>query len=94
MALRVCAEPGCPALQRESRCAEHRKTTSARGYGRQHQRDRAAWVRIVAAGKTPCRRCRKVIRPVDLWDLGHPDADCDYPTAPEHRACNRATAGR
>ena len=92
MALHVCAEPDCPALQRESRCAEHRKTTSGRGYGAQHQRDRAWWAPIVAQGKTRCRRCRGLIEPGQAWDLGHPDADCDYPTAPEHRAHNRATA--
>lgn len=40
---RICAEPGCPerAVAR-GLCPRHRKTTSARGYGTAHQRERAA----------------------------------------------------
>ena len=91
MALRVCPVVDCPNLVKSGRCERHRQTTGQRGYGVQHQRDRERWAPIVAQGKTPCRRCRRTIEAGAPWDLGHPDADCDYPTAPEHRACNRAT---
>ena len=92
MALRVCPVVGCPTLVRSGKCDEHRQSTAQRGYGLEHQREREQWAPIVAQGKTPCRRCREVIKPDEPWDLGHPDADCDYPKAPEHRRHNRATA--
>ena len=41
-----------------------------------------------------CRRCRDPLQPGEPWDLGHPDADCPRPKAPEHIACNRPTASR
>ena len=39
----ACLMPGCPgyAVDR-GRCAQHRRTTSQRGYGPAHQRDRRA----------------------------------------------------
>lgn len=69
-------------------------------YGHAHQLERAAWAPIVAAGGVECRRgerCRAaelVIHPAEAWDLGHPDAECPTPTAPEHLGCNRRTAAR
>ncbi|HEX5012703.1 MAG TPA: hypothetical protein VFV72_00995, partial [Candidatus Limnocylindrales bacterium] len=39
----ACSEPGCPdAAVDRGRCARHRRTTTERGYGREHQLDRAA----------------------------------------------------
>jgi hypothetical protein len=99
--VKVCAEPGCPELTTVTRCTEHtrakdraRGTSTERGYDYAHQQDRAAWAPKVAASRVLCRRCRKPIRPDAEWDCGHPDADCPRPKAPEHLACNRATAGR
>lgn len=69
-----------------------------RSYPSTHDAERAAWAPTVAAGQVHCRRgtaCRadsSLIEPTEEWDLGHPDAACAAPIAPEHRACNRATA--
>ena len=39
----ACSQPGCPDLAIErGRCARHRRTTSERGYGRDHQLERLA----------------------------------------------------
>lgn len=93
MSLRACTEPGCEALLRTSgRCPRHTKTKGQRGYTWAHEQERAAWVPLVATGRVPCRRCQALILTGTPWDLGHPDADCDRPKAPEHRACNRATS--
>lgn len=64
---------------------------------RDQDAERAAWAPAVARGVVDCRRgttCRAPqlrILPGEPWDLGHPDAVCPAPTAPEHEACNRAT---
>lgn len=102
MTLKVCSIPNCPTLipktVRDGRCDEHRQTTAQRGYDSRHQRERAQWAPLVAAGAVDCRRGSQClepelrIRPDETWELGHPDAACDAPKAPEHRRCNRATA--
>lgn len=104
---RVCATPGCPRLQAEARCLEHRRakdlergTKQQRGYDYRHVTTRLDWIPIVAEGLTECRRasngtCRAVspiIRPDEPWDLGHPDRECPAPRSPEHEGCNRATS--
>jgi hypothetical protein len=66
-------------------------------YPAEHDAERASWAPAVARGEVECRRgtaCRSdqlLISPDEPWDLGHPDAACSVPTAPEHRGCNRAT---
>jgi hypothetical protein len=69
------------------------KRTAARGYGSAHQRERAKWVRKVAAGLVNCARCRQPIEPGRPWDLGHTDDRRGY-TGPEHQRCNRVAGGR
>lgn len=97
--MRVCSEPGCPAIQDETRCPEHRRqherargSSTARGYGRDHQKERARVAPLVAAGKVKCWRCGELI--VGAFDLGHDDSDRSKYRGPEHPACNRATSGR
>lgn len=82
----------CPPCARQRDAA--RGSRIERGYDADHTRARRAWVPVVQAGGVRCRRCREPIDPDEPWDLGHPDADCPKPRAPEHRRCNRATAGR
>ena len=67
-------------------------------YPTEHDAERAAWAPVVARGIVACRRgdaClmpELLIQPGQAWDLGHPDAACRAPKAPEHRRCNRSTA--
>lgn len=69
--------------------------TTRKGYGWRHQQLRARYAPLVAAGQIACARCGKLIPPGTPWDLGHRDdsGKREY-SGPEHRACNRATAGR
>lgn len=64
-----------------------------RGYDSAHDRERAQWRPRVDAGLVDCRRCDQPIEPGRPWDLGHPDADCPKPKAPEHATCNRKVGG-
>jgi hypothetical protein len=87
--LGTCATPGCP---NRADCAKHKRTTTSRDYGADHQRERADWQRRINSGEVVCcRRCNQPIPPHDpmAWDLGHP-----APKAPECRKHNRATMGR
>lgn len=68
-------------------------STTARGYGAAHQRERAKWKPHVEAGLVDCARCGKRIQPGMAWDLGHTDDRAGY-TGPECRRCNRADGGR
>jgi hypothetical protein len=69
-------------------------STKARGYGITHEKTRARWARSVKAGTVSCARCGYPISPDEPWDLGHVDGDKTRYSGPEHRRCNRATAGR
>ena len=67
-------------------------TTTQRGYGSAHQRERAKWKPIVEAGQANCWRCGKWLHPLLPWDLGHVDGDRTRYAGPECRKCNRGTA--
>jgi hypothetical protein len=91
-----CAEPGCPELTTTTRCPTHtrqadaaRGTTTARGYGNQHQAARRRWAPRVATGTIRCARCGQRIRPGQPWDLDHTDDRRGY-RGPSHLSCNRA----
>lgn len=94
MSKRVCAEPGCPKVQTESRCPAHaRPTAHRRGYNHSHKVLRAAYQRRMDADETfTCWRCFKPLDPRS-WDLGHRDDRSGY-EGPECLPCNRATARR
>lgn len=90
MPLRPCRH----ALDRTScrRCrsySQHILTSTQRGYGKEHQAERARWAADVADGFVNCARCGKLIEPGEPWDLGHTDDRTGW-TGPEHRRCNRA----
>lgn len=98
---RRCSKLGCDELLP---CPTHTRDIQRRPSGRyptSHAQDRERWRPYVEAGRVSCRRgeqCRRhpdtLIRPGQPWDLGHPDAECSAPTAPEHEKCNRSAPGR
>jgi hypothetical protein len=63
-------------------------------YGYRHRQIRAYFAEQVEQGGVRCARCGGYIRPSDQWDLGHVDGDRSRYAGPEHRSCNRSTAGR
>ena len=102
MTLTVCAERGCPEPVHTGRCERHRRardrargTRQQRGYDSEHDRLRAEWAPIVAAGGVRCAspRCGRIISPDEDWDLGH-TADRRGYRGPEHAQCNRSEGGR
>lgn len=99
--MKVCAVPGCPNLQAESRCAEHRRereqargTRQQRGYDGAHDRLRADYQRRMDQGERfACWRGGGPIDP-NGWTLGHCDDDRGVYHGPECPPCDYATAGR
>lgn len=73
-------------------------TTTERGYGRPHQRERERWAPSVAAGQAQCaeRIClerTRWITPGTPWDLAHDRASGGY-LGPAHAKCNRSEGAR
>ena len=68
-------------------------STTARGYGHDHQQARAKLAPLVAAGGAVCARCGYPIAAGAPWDLGH-TLDRQGYTGPEHRRCNRRDGGK
>lgn len=66
-----------------------RESTTARGYGAAHQRERKRWQPIVEAGEATCARCNEPIEATSKWDLGHNEDRTEW-TGPEHVKCNRS----
>jgi hypothetical protein len=92
----------CPQHRRVKERLRNRRRAPKRvgRYGAAHQQLRKAWEPRVLAGEVHCRRgegCLRYpdtkVRAGDKWHLGHPDALCEAPTAPEHKRCNEHYAG-
>lgn len=107
MSKRVCSEPGCPTIVRAGarggRCTTHaraqqrqRGTTTALGWGWEHQQTREHWQRRIDAGEhVNCWRpnCQAPITGTH-WHLGHDDHDRSITRGPECVTCNLSAAGR
>ena len=99
--MKVCAVPGCPNLQAESKCIKHRReaearrgTRQTRGYGARHDTIRAGIAERMAKGERfRCWRCGVTLDP-NAWHLGHDDHDRSRYRGPECVPCNTATSGR
>lgn len=63
-------------------------STTARGYGANHQAAREAMRPAVEAGLACCSRCGGPITPGEPWDADHTDDRSAY-RGPAHRYCNR-----
>lgn len=105
MPLRPCLSCGTPSPETYcARCAPRRPagSTTDRGYGSDHQHQRAVLEPIVATGTVRCARGAACLYAVTVagrtigglipagapWDVGH--ADQQSAGGPEHRRCNRA----
>ena len=99
---RPCPVPGCPDTigVRDRYCPEHasryertRGTRQQRGYGREHDAERAKWAPIVATGTARCVRCGTPIAPDARWSPDHTDDRAGY-QGPAHERCNLSAGGR
>ena len=105
-----CGRPFVPRALNQRFCSKGCRYAARRypsqRYDGLHKRRRAIAAELVAEGDVRCARgagCRfaelvdgvlvgGLILPWQRWDLGHPDGQSVG--GPEHRECNRATAGR
>jgi len=87
--------PYCPTHTAE---AQARANTAARGYGADHEAERARWQPMVDAGQAtchaqPCWERDPRIAAGAPWHLGH-NATRTAWTGPEHPRCNTRNAAR
>lgn len=70
-----------------------KRSTSARGYGTEHQAVRSRLAPSVAAGRAVCSVCLMPIAPGARWDLDHTPDRRGY-RGPAHERCNRSDGAR
>lgn len=68
-----------------------RGTTTERGYGVTHVRQKKEYEPFVAAGLCECARCGERIKPGEKWVLDHNEDRTGY-LGPSHAYCNSAAA--
>lgn len=71
-------------------------TTSERGYGAEHKRERERCRPLVESGQAICWRCNRLIPggAGAQFDLGHDEVDRTVYRGPEHVKCNRGATAR
>lgn len=69
-------------------------TTTAAGYGSEHQKLRRKWAMVVDRGEAHCWRCGKWLVPGLPWHLGHDDYDRRVYRGPECVPCNVTAPAR
>lgn len=67
--------------------ADRRGTSTERGYGARHKRERARVRALVEAGQAYCSYCGRWIEPGSAWHLGHDHLNGGY-DGPQHASCN------
>jgi hypothetical protein len=65
-----------------------RRSTTERGLGSSHQRNRSRWARVVVGGAVARTRWGPSIARGEAWDLDHRDDRSGY-LGPAHASCNR-----
>src|ERR1035438_2912722 len=75
-----------PPQGKKSYRSRKRPSTTQRGYGSQHMKERKRFARIVEAGGAFCS-CGGWIAPGSDWHLGHDHRNGGY-LGPEHARCN------
>ena len=105
MPKRVCRTPGCPTLIDAdayrgmcSPCLREwdraRGTKTERGYGAEHDAERARIQALFDAGLTIlCARCSKPIKAGQRWSPDH-NADRTGYIGASHERCNLSAAGK
>ena len=105
MAKRVCRTPNCPTLvdadAYRGLCDQHRRewdrtrgSRTERGYGPEHEAERARVQRLMDAGITIiCARCGKPIARGQRWSPDHNAERTGYIGA-SHEFCNLSAAGK
>lgn len=68
-------------------------STTNRGYGITHTKERLKWKTVVESGWARCTRCGQPIHPDAEWDLDHSDDRTHYLGA-AHRGHNRSAGAR
>lgn len=89
-----CRPAAARYRERRRNSQRSRPPSREQGYGYEHKKMRERVARVVESGRAVCWRCGDPIEPTEPWDLGHSDSDRSLYAGPEHRHCNRATAGR
>lgn len=93
---RTCSVAGCGQLTTGTRCAEHeraRNNSTARGYGADHQRQRAELERTLPA--LCWYGCGTLLLATDPWVAAHVvDGDPTSPRVVSCRSCNERAKRR
>ena len=99
-AKRICGKTGCPHPASGRYCKTHnaeyeakRGTKTQRGYGKDFQAERRAWIPKVLTGNVTCARCNQPIRPDAQWALDHSDDRLTL-LGPSHKRCNDSAGGK